>query len=230
MRKGLLVVGLAITLTLTACGAEASDPSGSTPSYVSRAEWRPKQPISHTQMSEAEARRLRAESLARMAAQYEIKNPPMVALVRWTTMEDYGPTMAACLKEAGFNAVAVGGAGMEYPDGIPESQKTAFELADYICSSRYSIHPRFVGKYTAEQWALFYDYMAEFLVPCLRGLGKQVSDPPTRDTFIAQAVQGHRDWDPYAEASEKTGKLEDRLRLAATCSKDPPVEYMWGHR
>lgn len=224
------LIWVVICVAATGCSSPGPPSQGNvSPSQLSRAEWKPKQPITHPKMSDTEALRLRAEHLTRLAKIQEVTNPPKVDLVRWTTMEDVGPTMAACLRDDGFNAVAVGGTGVEYPDGITEAQMSAFSRANYVCASRYSIHPRFMQTFTVEQWGLFYDYMVEFLVPCLEGTGQHVSRPPNRETFVARAVQGERDWDPYAEVAEKTGTLEGRIHLAVTCPKDPPVEYMWGN-
>lgn len=64
-------------------------------------EWKPAKPIAHPSLSGADAASLRAERLARQAQSYKLKDPPKIALVRWTTMQDFGPTVASCLRAEG---------------------------------------------------------------------------------------------------------------------------------
>lgn len=136
--------------------------------------------------------------------------------------------MAACLRDAGFNAVGAGTM-IEYPDGIGPSQQTAFQLADYECTAKYTLHPKFTQPYTEEQFGLLYDYWTEWLVPCLNELGIESVSAPTRETFVARAVQGSLAWDPFgaAEASFSSSP-EKNVELRDRCPAYPAVEHMWG--
>lgn len=191
-------------------------------------EWKPAKPIAHPSLSEADAASLRAERLARQAQSYKLKDPPKIALVRWTTMQDFGPTVASCLRAEGFNVIGYG-SGLEYPDGISPAQASAYNLADFECTSKYTMHPRFLLKWTADQWGVLYDYQVEWLTPCLKGRGFDVSAPPSRETYVGLAMQNvSSDWDPVAEVDLKVRTVEARRELWTACPQYPRVEEMWG--
>jgi hypothetical protein len=157
----------------------------------------------------------------------ELGNPPKVALVRWTTVFDNGSTMASCLQDAGFNAIGYGTT-IEYPDGVAGPQLTALYRADYQCSAKYSLHPKFTQRWTADQWGVMFDYLTQALVPCLQqNFGLALSAAPTRDTFVAAGLAGNWEWQPYSEAETLT-KQSEHARMAATCPENPPVDVMWG--
>jgi len=172
----------------------------------------------------------RADDLKSEASIDGLVDPPVVDLVRWTSYFDWGQTVAQCLRDAGFNARGAGGV-ISYPDGIPASQNMAFSLAFYVCNSKYSLNPTYSQTLTADQWGLSYDYDVEWLVPCLAAFGVTASDPPTRETFIATALQqGSPTWMPWSEGqrvySEKT--WQEEMNFMETCPADPPNEFLWG--
>jgi len=173
---------------------------------------------------------LRDESAKSFAQSLDIVDPPVVALVRWTSQFDWGPTIAQCLQDAGFNIVGAAN-GISAPDGIGAAQSSAFNLAYYTCFAEYSMNPTFNQTYTADQWGLQYDYDVEWLVPCLAAFGVTVSQPPTRQTFIAQGLQaGFPTWSPGSEAdlAYQAKSWDENAAMIQTCPFDPPNEYMWG--
>lgn len=225
---GWKVSGVAAALIAAAvCSGCTAAPSQPTPLPAASA-WRPTQPIQHQAMTEEEALELRDRELAKLAEMDQVKEPPKIALVRWTTVFDSAPAVAACLQEAGFNAVGFG-TRLEYPDGITEAQMSAFGLADYECSAKYSLHPKFTQRWTEQQWGVMYDYTVEAVVPCLKQNFKaNVAEAPTRDTYIAAGMAGNWTWDPYTSVAETLVNLDDRQRLEKTCPQNPPVDVMWG--
>jgi len=174
--------------------------------------------------------RLRDTYLKSIAKSQDISNPPAVALVRWTSQFDWGQTIAQCLQDAGFNIVGVGSV-FSAPDGIGEAQMSAFNLADYICESKYTKNPRYCQTLTESQWGMEYDYNVQWMVACVAALGVTASPPPTRDTYIAEGLQkGSVTWEPWSQAqyvfSQKS--WDDQVMFMTTCPADPPNEFMWG--
>ena len=178
-------------------------------------------------MSDAEAMSLRADKLASLATFYELSDPPEVELVRWTTLSDYGPTVASCLQEAGFYAIGVGDL-VIYPDGIGESQVSAFNIARYECDAKYSMHPKYLQPYTEAQLGMLYDYWTQWLVPCEESLGLTPSPAPTRETFVAQGLQGQSAWDPTEPLNSiYEGSEAKVVQMQETCPIYP-TQYLWG--
>jgi len=230
--RGRTVVVAALVVVLTGCtaptgtpGAPTTGASGPTP----MAPWTPSYSITLPAMSDAEAMERRAEQLAHLAETYELVDPPNLALVRWTTMSDYGVTMAECYRSAGFDALG-GGNTVGFPgDSVGPAQQSAFRLADYECQSKYTLHPKYRQPFTEEQWEVFYDYWTQWLVPCLEGLGGHPPAPPTRETFVAQALQGKLAWDPWGslqQTPEYASSIEKTVFLSQTCPQEPNV--IWG--
>jgi len=229
MVRGRTVVVAALVVVLTGGTAPTATPgapttgaSGPTP----MAPWTPTHMLTLAAMSQEEAMSLRDRDLAGVADMWDLLDPPDVTLVRWTTMADNGPTIAACLRDAGFDALGTGST-IDYPSGIGPAQATAFHLAFYVCDAQYSMHPKYTQAWTADQWGLLYDYWSEWYTPCVKTLGVTVSPPPTRDTFVAQALQAHLAWDPTSDAAlgYASSPTKDYL-LNETCPVYPMA--MWG--
>jgi len=190
--------------------------------------WVPSQLIAPTTLSDADAMDVREAKLKNEADVSGLVDPPVVDLVRWSAQTDYGPNMAACLQNAGFNAQGAGGS-LNYPDGIGAAQLSAFNLAFYTCDSKYTLNPIYGLKLTSAQWGLRYDYSVEWLVPCLASLGFTATPPPTRATYVAQGLQNSVQWWPWSEADAVFSRSWDHEAvLIQTCPPDPPSQYMWG--
>jgi len=230
--SGPIAVAVALLVALAGCAPPVTGPVSTVDSGLtapSLAPWEPAHPIVLPPMSDAEAMQLRAEGLANEAKTHGVVDPPVVALIRWTSLTDNGVVVAACLREAGFDALGAAN-GIWFPGaGVGPAQMSAYELARYVCDAEYTIHPKYLQPLTDAQWGLQYDYWVEWLVPCLEGLGAHPSEPPTRDTFVAQAVQGKISWDPYSSVQgtpEYASSIEKTVLLNQTC----PVYSMavWG--
>jgi len=191
------------------------------------APWVPATLIAPVAMSDADAAKIRAKFLKDEVKSYQLVDPPTVALVRWTSYEDWGQTMAQCLQDAGFNIVGAG-TSISAPDGIGPAQMSAFHLAYYTCESMYTLHPRYSQGFTADQLGMWYDYSVEWLVPCLASLGYTTTAPPTREVYIAQGLVKDPDWNPWSEANLAASSLQKQMLITETCPEYPPNQYMWG--
>jgi len=181
-------------------------------------------------MSEADMMKARDKVLASDAAGFNVSDPPDVALIRWTTKLDWGSTMAQCLQDAGFNIVGAG-FGISAPDGIGPSQLSAYDLAFYTCDAQYTVNPQYQRPLNAAQWGLTYDYDVEWMVPCVAAFGVTASQPPTRETFVAQGLQqGYVTWEPWSEgqAVYSNKPWAQQKAFMDTCPADPPSQYLWG--
>jgi len=189
------------------------------------APWVPAHPIALTTMSEADAMDLRAKHLA--GEVQGLVDPPVVELVRWTTWADWGTTVAQCLQDAGFNVVGAGST-LLFPDSFAPAQQSAFNLAFYVCDSKYTLNPKYGQPLTADQLGLWYDYEVEWLVPCLASLGVTVSQPPTRETFIAHGLQHDITWSPSNEADTAVQASPEKETVMYETCPTYPLQYMWG--
>ena len=222
--KGACLISLLIAVCAGCTSGQSADSPTSEPTM---APWKPSYTISVPTMSDAEAMSLRADELANLAALNGISDPPDVDLVRWTTMSDYGPTMASCLQEAGFYAIGAG-SGFIFPDGISESQLSAYNMAEFECRAKYSLHPKYTQPLTEAQLGMLYDYWTQWLVPCEESLGLTPPAAPTKETFVAQRLQGQSAWDPTEPLnSVYEGSEEKTVQRQQTCP-EYPTQYLWG--
>ena len=225
---GRVVVAALLLVTLAACSPPTSpDPSTSGPPPM--APWVPTQTIVVTPMSDDEAMQLRAKSLEELAQFRGVTDPPDVALIRWTSWDDVGSVVAACLRDAGFSAIGAGTIIMN-PGGIPPSQASAYGLADYVCNAEYTVHPKYAVPLTADQWGMVYDYDTQWEVVCVAGFGVTASAPPTRETFVAESLQkGVAPWDPWGEAQQAFASSSQKMvSMTQACPPLPAAQYLWG--
>jgi len=231
--KGYVGRVLAIALlvgALAACSPPTSpDPSSSTSAPLTMAPWVPSQSITVAPMSDDEAMQLRAKGLEELVKAWNLTDPPDVALIRWTSWNDVGSVVSACMRDAGFNVIGAGTIVM-MPDGIPPAQSGAFDLANYVCNAEYTVHPKYAVPLTADQWGMVYDYDTQWEVVCVAGFGVTASAPPTRETFIAESLQkGVAPWDPWGEAQQAFASSSDKMvSMTQACPPLPSAQYLWG--
>lgn len=146
---------------------------------------------------------------------------PDVQVVREITPEELAEVQANCMAEEGFPPDQ---------DGMfnaPPGQGDALFLALYRCTAMYPIAEEYTQPLSQEQIRIIYDYYVSDLVPCLRGEGLTVPDPPTWETFIATAGT-EREYHPYstllgAMSSEALSALQD------TCPERPSLDALYGN-
>lgn len=126
------------------------------------------------------------EALRQLAADLEIPDPPDVEVVREISPSESSGVHNACLVEAGW---------IQNDDGsfsIPDEQMAAHNLSSYKCAAAYPIADHYLQPMQSEQWSLVYNHYVEEFIPCAAEQGFQVSEPPTRERFIAYPESWHR--------------------------------------
>ena len=64
-------------------------------------------------------------------------------------------------------------------------------------------------------------------MPCLATLGVTASQPPSRETFIAQGLQGNYVWTPSGEAQAVFASSPQKEVLMFETCPMYPLQYMW---
>ncbi|HSN44579.1 MAG TPA: hypothetical protein VLR88_11065 [Propionibacteriaceae bacterium] len=135
----------------------------------------------------------------------------MPDLVRWIYPEQIGSTIVPCLNDKGF-LVTANASGTGYSGNISGGQDTAAALAQWQCTAMYSMDPRVTIPATSAQMGVAYDYVVEFLVPCLAKQGYTDVEVPSREVFLAN--------DGYIADFPKGDE--------ALCPFNPPVNAVLG--
>lgn len=155
-----------------------------------------------------------------------------IELVAWTTSyAEHGQLVTDCLAESGFPSVWDGAGGRQFTGAVPASQQEALDLATYRCSAQYSLDPRILREWSADQATIMFDYWMEYYIPCMEAHGvamnSYVEDAPSRQAYIAEFNGPNRiDWAPYLAASSMPP--EEQQKIEATCPSMPPEEFMYG--
>lgn len=240
-RQASVAIVLPLLLIFAGCGASGSDEALSptaTPEGQATAPsdawdvtaWRSTVKVTPPSMTDEEKRDLREEWLETTATELDVVNPPVVDLVRWTTPgDDYGDAVGSCLREAGFDAVFDGFGGFDYPEGIPESQDAANNLAWYECNASYTLDPRYSQQWTDDQLHVLWEYWETFYVPCLEAHDVLVDlqQRPSKDAWVSRFNTPDRiSWWP----SDSLAGLPDSEREAveAVCPDYPPAAVFYG--
>lgn len=177
-------------------------------------------------LTDAQMEKLRFDSLTRTAQEMSLAHPPDVALVRWVDLTDLAPTRVGCLAELGFAATAVDGAGIEYAK-VPPSQADALKAAIYTCEAKYSLHPYYQLPNLTAALSKLYDWYVNVSVPCLEAAGYDVSEPPSKDAWLAVASSGGAYWAPYADIPITATGPAERAELERSCPQGPePGEWL----
>jgi len=214
-------LALSVLLTVTACGQTSNAPPAPTTTSV-RADatspappdrWHPTHKIPLVVMSEEEMNRIRIEQIAALAKQLDLGSPEVPALIRWIYPEDIGTTIVPCLRDKGFD-VTPNAAGNGYSTGVSRAQEKAFGLAEWQCSAMYTIDSRITLPPTTAQYGIDYDYVKEFLLPCLAKLGYADLELPSKEVYLASGG-----W---------TGYPRGDMTAQARCPRNPPAYAVLG--
>jgi hypothetical protein len=144
---------------------------------------------------------------------------PEASRVRFVTATEKPYVTSECLNENGFDTdVQFGGVG----GVIPEEQMETYKIAQYVCDVQYPVDPIYSQELSEDQRGSLYDYYADKATPCLKDLGYEISDPPSRDVFIEKYSTGV--WNPYdaVNASSTNEKYEEAI---AKCPPYPDVLF-----
>ncbi|MBA4248019.1 MAG: hypothetical protein C0444_06965 [Microbacterium sp.] len=199
-------VSLALMVALTSCANSGSEPL--------------------TESENKTDAEIVQELLDRSWAQVEILDPdavrPEVDFVRFVELDEWDDIIASCLQSEGFLNVTANssGGGINYSD-IPDSQRSAFQLAQYLCEAMYPLDPKYNRPLSEVQLSKLYRYYSEDLVVCLREMGYETSPPPSLQRFVDSYYS--EPWLPWAEASEQALPLGEQAlsELEAQCPQLP---------
>ncbi|NEK87526.1 hypothetical protein GCU60_17430 [Blastococcus saxobsidens] len=179
--------------------------------------------------STAEAR---SDHLHDLAELYGITDPPEIALERYVDLDEAPRVLAACLVEAGWPGVRASSDGSLDSGDMDPGDQAAYNEDVYVCSARFSTHPRYLRELTREQQGVVFDYYAHTLTPCLREHGQDVPAAPPRDGWIdaAHVAEGDESaagpWNPYSFVEPRDAAHWELLN--ESCPQLPPTEELWG--
>lgn len=150
---------------------------------------------------------------------------PNISRVRFIEPSEFSQVMITCLTEAGVTSVE------PTPDGegfmtAPNSQAEfdAATLAGYSCAVKYPTSPKYSVPLDDGQLSRLYDYFAGPQRECLEGEGYQVSDPPSKESFIDNYSSG-QGWDPFIEIVSTLRDATKQAALAKVCPALPAGLY-----
>ncbi|MEO7130022.1 MAG: hypothetical protein ABIZ07_01435 [Dermatophilaceae bacterium] len=156
--------------------------------------------------------------VAGQAKSLQIKNPPVVKVVRYVQPREFGQTLVACLNERGIPAtVDPDGAGYSLGD-VPKSQEGAANLAQFECFAMYPVHPQYRLPASSKEKVRYYEYLVNVQVPCLRKLGYMLDNVPSESVWIAHFSDP---WDPENEIMSTAGRDGVKKAMAACPRADP---------
>lgn len=163
-----------------------------------------------------------------MAQELGITDPPSVTVVREITPSESRTVLNSCLSEAGWELTQEGSGAAAYD--ISPDQEDAFNLAYYTCVAQYPVEAKYSEPYTDEQFGILYDHWTDTTIPCLEGLGYEVRDVPSRQTFIENPT-----WLPQpgitdavsADVSAGRWQSWDQV-FEEECPVDPPEDVLYG--
>jgi hypothetical protein len=106
--------------------------------------------------------------------------------------------MAACLREAGWDAVVDPADGGIRLDSLTVEQRPAFQAAEAACWQEIGLPPA-PEPLSEVEIRDRYQYLLQAR-QCLMNLGYTISEPPSVDAFIAN--WSTRPWTPYNEVAD----------------------------
>lgn len=121
--------------------------------------------------------------------------------------------LAECIEEGGFSVSINEEQGSLEAANLPPEQNDAWNSHSEKCSMEVGV-PQ-VEELTEDQVrALFKDYLAN--AECLEGLGYEISDPPSRESWVKSWDAG-LNWLPYRDISEVVDNPAEWERVNEDC-------------
>ncbi|NLG20515.1 MAG: hypothetical protein GX555_03660 [Actinomycetales bacterium] len=206
---------------LVACSDPAEKGASETASAALPADQAPQEATA----GEHDASSSHQKTLDDFAAMAGIADPPPVDRIRIVTLDEWASVRVDCLNEAGFPAYIdeTGAVGMDFasPD-----QTSAYDLAVYVCMAQYPLDPRHSEELSADQLAIYYDWLLEHPVTCMRERGHPVADPPTLPTFI-ENYRATGEVNFFADALPPGQEAEIMSDVLQHCETEPPLEVLF---
>jgi hypothetical protein len=134
---------------------------------------------------------------------------------------DQGINMARCLSAKGWAVQRDAGGGWSTISGVPAEQVNQFDSDVVDCKAEFGYDKKL--EITAKQAEGFYDKLVAS-AECLRGLGFEISEPPSRQAFVETLVGGELPaWAPYSQLIQM-GASRDEFE---TAEKECPQPTSW---
>lgn len=161
------------------------------------------------------------ESTARVATFLRDKWGPVPLpespIERWVAANEWAPTMARCLADAGYPGVlsADDGERLDFSALRVVDPRELFQIdvATYDCQSRYPVRAWFESAVREVEAPWAHDYTLDVVVPCLLAAGYPVPPVPDLRSF-GQTWRTEQQFDPYALISRAP---ETQVRAESTC-------------
>ena len=161
------------------------------------------------------------ESTARVATFVRDKWGPVPLpespIERWVAANEWAPTMARCLADAGYPGVlsADDGERLDFSALRVDDVRELFQIdvATFDCQARFPVRAWFASAVREVEVPWAHDYTLDVVVPCLLAAGFHV--PPVPDELaFGQTWRTEQQFDPYALISRAP---EMRVRAESTC-------------
>jgi hypothetical protein len=212
---------LGVALILSGCtSAPGHHDHGTTSNPTSSSSLGSFDELSADEKAEVEAQ------LSQAAENSLLTDPPETEIVRLVSLADWPQTMVSCMTDAGFT-VTVTPNGNGWTGEYGPDQEEAYNLASYICSAQFPIHPSQTGELSAEQKQKVYAYVSDTLVPCLKAEGYQTPGLPTEATFLA-GFDDAPPWNPYTQIYATVTSSSELDRLEGLCPPNTPPQLLYG--
>ena len=141
--------------------------------------------VPQTIMSEDEKQAHRVRSLDDLRSSYGLPAVDLPKLGRWIYPEEAASVLVPCLADRGFTVTPTAD-GTGVTGGVPSAQNQPFAQAMLECKAIYTVDPRTESReHALEKKRVYYEYWSEFVIPCLRSMGRPMSDLPTFEVFSA---------------------------------------------
>ena len=130
----------------------------------------------------------REETLAALAQEYGLEDPPTIEPIQWYDPADQGRALARCLTDAGFTAMTtIDGYEVEYS----VEQESAYFEANYVCEAKHPLRAPSDDPPPEEYVRGLYEYRSEVLVDCFAEHGYIIDDAPSWEKFRDDTYDGN---------------------------------------
>jgi hypothetical protein len=149
---------------------------------------------------------------------------PPDPVVRVITIENWGAEIVSCMAEAGYDTYSPNMLG--YARSDPEPAGLGESVALYLCEASRQTSPVSAGVRNHAQLDYWYEYYRLELVPCLRGAGLELEEPPpSRSEF--EATGGY--WNPYLslDPNVRVDAIVDGGILTSCSPNAPGLHRPW---
>ena len=144
-------------------------------------------------------------------------------LFRCIRPDEYGQVISSCMNEEGFaTELTPDGEGVSWA-GIPQDQMTAAYRAGDLCALRYPVDPIYSMPLDEDQLSQLHRHLLDVTIPCLRGEGHPVADPPSLQVFT-ERWNTPSSYSPFTELVEAGVDIEPLLEV---CPERPSIDEMW---